>query len=735
MRAPTAVLFLLTAASACATGSEIWLIPQVMVQPGSPVVVISNSKLRSVEPSGGSGWFGGATTNRGMDIKTVAWSYQTLDVRTCKAGPLHKFTQSVDAVGWGTAPGELWVRSPDDSPIIRPLEGAARLELGTARGRSPGEPLPVRSGVAFAPGLLRVWNLDTRSIRDLPWPSEPALTKFFSPRPGDDTLVGIVDSDGKSINVVAVPLSEGSSPPVTRTFEGPYSARQARLVRRGTWLALTTGSVSRDGTLDLVDLRAGKRLARVPVASGDSWTLVDGEPPRLARLADPSSCQKLEIVDLETGAATDVPLPGCATGLRAWGEDTPFVIAGVEPVANFAVDVRTRRAARLAAGVTGGDLVGSAFYSAELGRQELLAVDPASGRRWTAATDAEPIRSVVGVPAARKVVIVDERQRILTFDVDTHRIQVCQVRPALPRLVETARGAAGLRVEIAEDVVGIGDRLDAVVVRLVPDRPELRFRVVVGGDQGLEAAELEELLLHHPVVVLPVGLLQPVDGEVEEQLIGRAFMEARRQPLVLAHALVRNAPDREMSERVLVPAQESVGLRRRDEGVERECPIAGDQRAVERPGQAQQLRRSQEPPEQQPAEERFRVDVRDAVIVAKEVVGGPQVILGARARAAVVDLRPVVAVRVGSVVDETTRAEDELAHAVNHAVHEVHVARCDVAADRVLKVVEPGVLLVVDLHEGLRGNQTEGELRQDADRAERAVHHLEQESVVAVGAR
>jgi hypothetical protein len=425
MRAPAAVLFWLTLSSGCAMGSEMWLIPQVMVQPGSPVVVISNSKLRSVEHAGGGGWFGAGTTNRGVDIKTVAWSFQTLDVRTCKVGPVHKFTQSVDAVGWGTAPGELWVRSPDDSPIIQPLEGAARLELGTARARWPGEPLPVRSGVAVAPGLLRVWNLDTRSIRDLPWSSDPAVTKFFSPRPGDDTLVGIVDSEGKSINVLAVPLNDGSSPPVTKTFEGPYSARQARPLRRGTWLALTPGSVSRDGALDLVDVRAGKRLARFPVASGSSWALVDGDHPRLARLADPPACRKLEIVDLETGAATEVPLPACATGLRAWGEDTPFVITGVEGLGDFAVDVRTGKAARLAAGSAGGDLVASAFYSAELGREELLAVDPSSGRRWTAATDSERIRSVVGVPAARKVVIVDEPRRILTFDVDTRQLRLC----------------------------------------------------------------------------------------------------------------------------------------------------------------------------------------------------------------------------------------------------------------------------------------------------------------------
>ncbi|HET9011060.1 MAG TPA: hypothetical protein VFN38_04560, partial [Gemmatimonadaceae bacterium] len=151
------------------------------------------------------------------------------------------------------------------------------------------------------------------------------------------------------------------------------------------------------------------------------------EHPRLALLVDPSSCRKLEIVDLEAGARTDVPLPGCATGLRAWGEETPFLITGVESVGEFAIDVRTGKAARLGAGSTGGDLVGSAFYAVDPEHRDvLMAVDPSSGRRWTATTDAERIRSAVGVPAARKVVIVDERQRILTLDVDSRQVRVCQ---------------------------------------------------------------------------------------------------------------------------------------------------------------------------------------------------------------------------------------------------------------------------------------------------------------------
>lgn len=239
MRAPVVVLFLLTASSACATGSEIWLIPQVMVQPGSPVVVISNSKLRTVEHSD-SGWFMGATSSRGVDLTTVAWSFQTLDARTCKAGPVRKYTQSVEVVGWGTAPGELWVRSPENAPTVRSLDGRAQIDIGKGCVAAQGEPLPV-------------------SCRD----SRPAA-------------------------------------------------------------ALT------------------------PVRGG-------------------------------------------------------------------------------AADSTDGDLVGSASYYVDpLHREQLLAVEPSSGRRWTAATDIERIRSAVGVPAARKVVIIDEQRRVLTFDVDSRRLQVCQ---------------------------------------------------------------------------------------------------------------------------------------------------------------------------------------------------------------------------------------------------------------------------------------------------------------------
>ena len=425
MRAPVAVLFLLTVSSACATATERWLIPQVLVQPGSPVVVISNSKLRSVWSEAG-GMFGGETTNHGVAYSTVAWSFQTLDVRTCKAGSVHRFTQSVEVVGWGTAPGELWVRSPDDAPTVRTLEGGAQVKIGMARAPSRGEDLPVRSGAAVAPGLLRVWNLETRSMRDLSWSSELPFTRILSARPGDETLVGLGSAtDGKSINLLAVPLGDGSSPPVTTTFNGRYSPARTRLLRRGTWLALAPAATTRDTTLDLVDVRAGKLLGRFPLGVGDSWTLVDGDHPRLAHLIDPRSCRTLEIIDLDTGVRTDVPLPGCAIGLRPWGRDTSFVIAGVERVGAVAVDVRTGTTARIV-GSTDGDLVGAAFYSVDPAHREaLVAVDPSSGRRWTAATESEGIRSAVGVPAARRVVVVDERQRILTFDVDSRQIRTC----------------------------------------------------------------------------------------------------------------------------------------------------------------------------------------------------------------------------------------------------------------------------------------------------------------------
>ncbi len=425
-RGLVAVLFLLAVSSCYATTSDSWLIPQVLVQPGSSVVVISNSKLRAVvHPD--RGMFGGAASTGGVDLTPLEWSFQTLDVKTCKAGSVRTFKQSVDVVGWGTAAGELWVRSPDNASTIRSLDGVAQLEIGTARAPSQGEPLPVRSGVAGAPGLLRVWDLGTRSVRDLSWSSELPFTRIFSARPGDDTLVGLVRAkDGKSIDVLAVPVSDSSSPSVTTTFNGRHSPERTRLLRRGTWLALAPDTTIRDATLDLVDVRAGKLLARYPLGFGESWTLVDGEHPRLARLVDPRSCRKLEIVDLDTGARTDVPLPGCAIGVLPWGQDSSFVVTGVESVGKVAVDVRTGTTARLGVASSEGDLVGSAFYDFDRIRpDELVAVEPSSGKRWTAATGFGRIRSAVGVPVARRVVVVNERRRVLTFDVDARQVRTC----------------------------------------------------------------------------------------------------------------------------------------------------------------------------------------------------------------------------------------------------------------------------------------------------------------------
>ena len=67
-------------------------------------------------------------------------------------------------------------------------------------------------------------------------------------------------------------------------------------------------------------------------------------------------------------------------------------------------------------------------------------------------------------------------------------------------------------------------------------------------DQRLDPAELAQLVLDQLVDVLVGRLLHPVDREVEEQLILQARVEVVVDPLVVAHALVRHAPQREVAE-------------------------------------------------------------------------------------------------------------------------------------------------------------------------------------------
>src|SRR5688572_1209926 len=110
------------------------------------------------------------------------------------------------------------------------------------------------------------------------------------------------------------------------------------------------------------------------------------------------------------------------------------------------------------------------------------------------------------------------------------------------------RGLARLRVEVAEDVVRIGDALDLVVVALVPRRPELVARVVVVRDERLDPAELAQLVFHDLVVVLRAVLLHAVDREIEEQLVLHAAIEAVVDPFVVADPAIRHHPEREVAE-------------------------------------------------------------------------------------------------------------------------------------------------------------------------------------------
>src|SRR5581483_4317600 len=109
--------------------------------------------------------------------------------------------------------------------------------------------------------------------------------------------------------------------------------------------------------------------------------------------------------------------------------------------------------------------------------------------------------------------------------------------------VEAAGGPAGLGPEVAEDAVGVGELLDGEVVGAVRDRPEDVLVVVVVRDERLDAVQAEERVLELLVHVASRGLLAAVDGEVDEELVVETGEERGRDPLVVAHATIRHAPE------------------------------------------------------------------------------------------------------------------------------------------------------------------------------------------------
>jgi hypothetical protein len=70
-------------------------------------------------------------------------------------------------------------------------------------------------------------------------------------------------------------------------------------------------------------------------------------------------------------------------------------------------------------------MIGPVRFSADAARTNLVALDTATGRTWTAASGFGGILSVTAVPAARRIVVVTGAATILVYDVDANRVVSC----------------------------------------------------------------------------------------------------------------------------------------------------------------------------------------------------------------------------------------------------------------------------------------------------------------------
>ena len=78
-----------------------------------------------------------------------------------------------------------------------------------------------------------------------------------------------------------------------------------------------------------------------------------------------------------------------------------------------------------------------------------------------------------------------------------------------------------------------------------------------------------------------------------------------------------------------------------------------------------------------------------------------------RARATVKNLQPSVRARLGRVVHEATKAEDEIILGLHDAVNEIDIVGAAALQKALLKFIEIVEVKIVHADEGLAGNQPE----------------------------
>ncbi len=116
-----------------------------------------------------------------------------------------------------------------------------------------------------------------------------------------------------------------------------------------------------------------------------------------------------------------------------------------------------------------------------------------------------------------------------------------------------------------------------------------------------------------------------------------------------------------MSEILGVPFQEFLQPRKRDERVHCDIgAVVGEEKPTKLLGEPEDLRGAEELAEEQSADEGLGMDVGDALIVTEEIVRRFQVVFAALGCALVIDLQPIIAVRVRRTVHEIADTENKV---------------------------------------------------------------------------
>ena len=428
----TFVLFVL-ACSRHAESFDQWNIPSVLVQPDAPVVVLLNVRIRNTVRRDPGHLFG--SSSQSVERSILQTTFQTLDVRTCVAGPVHSYDRSVAQFGWGTAPGELWIQREKDVGAVEVVGGGARLQLGPVPTSRWQQPPFVSVGMIPVPGHLRVWDLARRATRDIPFVPQSPFETILPVRLGDQTIVGLApDKDHRWLDVVSVPLRAGGAvAPVTTRFQGRFKG--AELVHGGSWLVLPSepppdGSTHKEdaGLLLVADARTGKVVRRVTYHSKHGWAmpdarwaLIDAEGLWFAHLVG-GLCGDVEVIDLERDTRAKLPLSGCAEGVWAWSAGGPFLGVTTRD-RGMLVDLRSGHTIPvLAATRDRTALLGNVYFQMDDPRA-VSARDLVTGERWQ--TPIGGARSINAVPSARRLVLVDEQRSILVYDLDSRRMSTC----------------------------------------------------------------------------------------------------------------------------------------------------------------------------------------------------------------------------------------------------------------------------------------------------------------------